>query len=944
MSRPLLAVVCFVLLITAGPAGADSWMRRDHLIEVSPDGRFYVAIAGSGYTLAERVAEGQWQAPATLTIERVDVEVDGRRRQVRVPVVDPADRIIGQGRLAHEPLRAHVLSGGLGLVLFERFGGMGSGSVLTRIDATGHQRFAWTLADLFEPHVIAAFSRSVSSIHWSRGWWVDEVDGVVGLAYGGTVLGLPRLVELAGAGFLGVPLDGSAPGPLAESALRRETRSSTSALGLEILDAVIHRDSPDLDAWLAEAQADEAASLRVRMRAEAALWLRGGTPPLRLIESTWLETGVGDSLRSDAISLLGLARGAAVLPQLQQIAVEGPKADRAAALAAIESLGDRAEGPALSRLLADEGARMDVRAAAARGLGRTGDAELVAPLLDRAARAEPVLAGALFGAVASLPGGPPALEAWVLAEPTRANTVMRALVKSPDPASVTLIDRLARQGLAESGAVMPALIGKGEAGARAAVALLGDGVGAAGPYVEWLSQAPRPDAGEALLATVDRAKAGAEPDPTLARALHESLGPLGRGPVVERLLAGHVADGTLLLALQLPHSDIDPLESEAVLAAVTRHADPEDPALPVVAQAGFQTRRPDVAEALAPLLVGALPEGAARSIAMLLRHTPDVAATEPLLSALDRWRDDRFVCGLMAEALAVRPIEGATEKRLLRFIRSDGAVCAAKVVAQAPNPRITKALSDWLVARPMVEEHYAVVGALAKSGDPQAIPGLEVGLQGAHSGPVRSAAQALKKLGEPGLLALGRGLESGTSFDLSPLAALNEAKDPLPAGVLVGVEAALARADALAETDTPDPKAPERVRRMALLVLAKLDVDVVPELIGRLESGTGSIKSIAQQLIGLKDLRAADALLGVLDRAEGEERNAVLAALATIPGPDVIALLCEELLATEAGSREEGFAVNLLRTALPDAERPVGDRSRTSRAEAWREYARAQLP
>jgi len=962
MSRSLISVGLFLLLLVPAAVRGDSWLHRDHLVRVSPDGGYYVAIARGGFTLAKRVGEGQWTPPDKIRVERVEVDVDGRRRQVRVPIVDPGDLVIGQGKLAHDPLGAHVLSGGQGLVLFERYGGMGSGKVITRLEANGFERFGWTLEDLFEPHVIASFSRSTSSIHWNRAWWVDEVDGVVALAYGGRVLGLPGLDEPAGSGWMGVPLDGSPPGPLAESVLRRRTTTGSSKWALQTLDAVLLRDSPDVEEWLLATLANEAATLRVRMRAEAALWLREVEPPLRLIQPTVQRTEVGGDLRagprpargaprtelaawkealavrSDAISLLGLAQGGAALPKLRQVVAEGTKTERVGALSAIESLGDRGDQRELSQLLDEVRADLRVRAAAARGLGRTGDAELVQPLLARAQTAELELAGALFVALASLPSGPSALEEWVLAEPSRAVRVTRALGKATDPASVPLIDRLAREGLVESALVLPALTAKGEPGARAALELLGDGVGASGPFVEWLAKAPRPDAGRALLAAVDRAEPGNPPDKSLAQALHGSLQGDSLAPVVERLQAGHAADGTLILALQLGHSDIDPVHADAVQAAVSRHARADDPALEVVAQAGLQTRRPEVAALLVPLLAEPLQERQARPIAMLLRYTPEVEATEPLLAALDVWSDDPFVCSLVAEALGVRPIDSRTERRLLAFIRRGGAVCASVVVKNNPHPKITKALSDWLVAAPMSDQIYRVVTALAKSEDAAALPGLEAGLRAAHTGPLRTAAQALKKLGAPGLLALGRALEVGTAFDLQPLAALNEVKEPLPPEVEVGVRAALARADALDTTDS------RRVQRMALLVLGKLDDDVVPLLVERLDSGSGAVGAIARQLRRLKDPRAAQALLRVVDTVEGKDRNAVLAALAEIPEPAVVPLLLAELLASDEGGRQEDFVVDMLRRALPEVEWPVGDRDYSSRVAAWREYARAHLP
>ena len=323
---------------------------------------------------------------------------------------------------------------------------------------------------------------------------------------------------------------------------------------------------------------------------------------------------------------------------------------------------------------------------------------------------------------------------------------------------------------------------------------------------------------------------------------------------------------------------------------------------------------------------------------MLLAHTPEVEATGPLLTAMDATRHDRFTCGQVARALGVRTIDPATEERLLRLIAADGAVCVAPVAKASPRPRLIGALSEWLAAHPLEDTHYPIVEALAGSGDPSAVAGLEAALQAPHSSPARSAAKALIGLGTPGIEALGRALQAGTPADLQPLAALNESKQPLPASVADGVRAALARADAQDDRDAV------RIERMALLVLGKVDGDVVPLLIERLESGAGPTGDIARQLRPLADARAAEALLGALDTVEGKDRNAILAALAQTPDvPRVLPLLLRELITTSPGSRDESFLVGLLRSAVPSEERPVGDRSRTSRAQAWRDFAASEL-
>ena len=173
--------------------------------------------------------------------------------------------------------------------------------------------------------------------------------------------------------------------------------------------------------------------------------------------------------------------------------------------------------------------------------------------------------------------------------------------------------------------------------------------------------------------------------------------------------------------------------------------------------------------------------------------------------------------------------------------------------------------------------------------------------------------------------------------DLPMLQALEQVKGPLPAAVEGAVIAALDRADALATRDAG------QIQQTALILLERLEDDVVPRLIERLESRTGPVGGIAGQLARLKDPRAAPALWGVLDSVEGGDRNRVLGALAAIPEPAVVPLLCRELLTTEQGSRQERFLVGELRRAVPGADHPKGEWERSTRAAAWRDFARARV-
>ena len=928
----LLGGALLALLVLGPPAHADSWAPRDHLVVHSPDGTHYAIFVHRHWALAERRGEGPFVPPKRIRLE--SVTVDGGR--ARVPTIGDGDRLVSFGETRGTPLDAHVLTGGAGVVLFDWYGGTGEGAVVTHLRTLGDAVFAWTLGDLFSAEDRAAFVRSVSSVHWSRGWWVDEVGGVVCVAYGGEVLGL-GLGSSSPGGLLAIPLDGAPPRPPESDTLRRAARRADRT-ALLALDGALAAEDTDTT-WLTALFEDDDAHPRARVHAEVALHAVGRRPSPSYIEATLAETTTpleptGDrradaraaqersALRSEAIEALPAARGKDALPVL--LALLKTRGDRRAALRGIERIAEHGGARALSRLLADADAREDARGAAARGLGATGDARHRKQLTRMLDDAEGALAVAVTEALADM-GALDELLAWATTEP-RAALVARGLAGSQTPQAVGVTLQLVEAGLLGSAGAV--LVLRGRTGGRVvAQKLLVDDVVEAEPILQWLRDDPGPDVAAALLVVLDRTSG--PPRDALADALARSLD--RADPLVERLAAGHPADGTILRAFRT----LDPTGHEdALLAAVVRHLDPDDPAFEDALRVTRHLRSPACAQALIPALQ--MTDTAQRAAADLLREHPEVEATAPLLDAMEA-EEDRLTCERMARALAERDLDAEVD-RIARFVTNGGADCVGPIIKAHPRPAWTRAASDALTTGPIPSERYELVYALARTDDPEAMPGLAAALSAEHSGPVRAAAKALRKRGDDGVQALAGVLRTGVDEELSVLAALNEGKDPLPPGILEPVTLALARADALGGEDG------RRRQRMALLVLGRIrGHDIVPRLVERLESGAGPIGDIARQLIGLEDPRAADALLASIDAVDGKDRNAVLRALAEIPEPRVVPILLRELLDTPAGDRAEGWLVTLLRAAVPEHDRPVGDRSRTNRAAAWRQYARATL-
>ncbi len=160
------ATLCFALLL--GVARADSWSPYGKRLEVAENGKHFLVLGPYDYekhvtafAIYERKAGAK--PPRAIENQHTD-ETD--------VVVDPGDHLIRKGELKQQPLGAWMLSTTRRAVLFEEYGSVGSDTTLSLLLADGKLKWRHSF-DAFKFHT-AKFQKSVSSIWWYEGWWVDE--------------------------------------------------------------------------------------------------------------------------------------------------------------------------------------------------------------------------------------------------------------------------------------------------------------------------------------------------------------------------------------------------------------------------------------------------------------------------------------------------------------------------------------------------------------------------------------------------------------------------------------------------------------------------------------------------------------------------------------------------------------------------------------------------
>ena len=793
----------------------------------------------------------------------------------------------------------------------------GGDSLVLDLNATAHEpvvlrrsggltRFAWSLADLVPGVEVTTFDAPDG--HWSAGWWIDPAERVLALAVHAAER--PPPFGSAPPTWVGVPLDGRSPAPLALSVLRRRAGIVGGAF-----EAIEFPSNTALLDTLTTTLADPDASLVLRLHAEIAL-RRLGQPALALVA-----LHADDRTRaghSTAIRLLPALRGPAAIPRLLDHVRD---AADGSGLAGIESLGSLGHGAALLPLAEDLTGRWLVREAAARGLGDTGDPAFVAPLIALLDGARSPLVDALVPSILALPGGRDALGTWAV-NGARSEQLARSCARTRSSPCSTVIEALTRRRLLETRSAAHAL-SRSWLGRRALNRLLRDAILPSEPLVATFAALPGPAAEEGLLAELQRLAPGLGPQWELARALRGSV---ELAPLVAALERGHAADATLAATLLGPRDQVSPAHAPAFRAALRRHLDPRDPALPILVRAAATLNDRSTTALLAPLLGQDPPKHTVTTIARLAREHPDVEATGPLLTAMARFVGDHWACAAVAGALERRPLREEDVARLEDLVDAGAAACVAEVVRRSPVPRITTALAGWLVDHPGTDHVGSVVRALQRARDPVAIPGLEAALAGRWAG---EAVRALDAIGAEGLLALGRGLEAGVAPDRLLLGPLHGRSFQTPAGVLPGILAALSRVESV-----PPKERTPRALRPIVSALGQVDADVTPYLRPYLDDPTAPRIIVVRHLGKRRDTASIPRLRQLLREVEFDERDAVLEALARMGDASIVRTLAFELSILPRPHRRERFYVRQLERLVPEAEQPL-----RGSTEAWRAWA-----
>jgi hypothetical protein len=253
------------------------------------------------------------------------------------------ETVVATGKLPQLPLDVHVLKSEPGAILFEKYAGIGNGDTLALLGADGKLRWRLTL-DQAIPGGSGGAMASVSSIHWSRAWWVDEARGLALLAAKNGILSAvdlnsgkarkPEPEEIlgvlalpwAGDRALEVAVEMVPPEALREAAEELSANASP-VLRLRAAAVVDECGGPEVTRgiWL-DALADE---VDLADRKAVVLFAGKHISDLSLLEKAALRKDVG----VEAVTVLGERKAVAELAGLLTSAAIGPAVrDRAAQL------------------------------------------------------------------------------------------------------------------------------------------------------------------------------------------------------------------------------------------------------------------------------------------------------------------------------------------------------------------------------------------------------------------------------------------------------------------------------------------------------------------------------------------------------------------------------------------------------------------------------------
>jgi hypothetical protein len=354
--RGAAALLLATLAAAAAPPG--SWEPFTSRREPSPGGRHYAVLRArkGGAVSCELVRRRPGSAPLPPARDLPAAAAPSLPR----PVLDrdPGDELLFSGDLPQPPFQVRVLDREPGIVLFERYGALGTGDALALLGGDGKVRWRLGLADLFPPEAIASFPRVEGDLWWFETWWVDEGRGAAVLVARGD-----RFAEVALADGRPRP---SGPGVLRTRLLEGPEEERRDAW--EIAARLLPEGTAEAGR---RALGDRATRLAIRARAALALRRLGEDADAGAVFRAALERGEPPEARAFAARWIGEVLGAEALPVLREtLRGEADEAWRPA-LEALAGLGERAV-PMLVGMLGERDQHLDYRGGAAHALGAIG--------------------------------------------------------------------------------------------------------------------------------------------------------------------------------------------------------------------------------------------------------------------------------------------------------------------------------------------------------------------------------------------------------------------------------------------------------------------------------------------------------------------------------------------------------------------------------------------
>ncbi|MEK7468808.1 MAG: HEAT repeat domain-containing protein [Planctomycetota bacterium] len=376
--------ITLLLLFLTSTAFADRWGAYVENRTVSPNGKHYVVARSPEFMkLSFQICRRRDGVAPLLPAENPD-PIDR----------DSEDKLLAEGQLDWCPIAIRVLDSEPSAVLFEKHGGVGRGNSLALVDEKGQTRWTVQLDDLFTAQEIEKFMRTVSSIWWSQGWWIDEKRGKVVVVATGDAL---REVDLK---------DGKVSTPPAKVLLLRveEGPVADRCLALEVMSRILPEG---MTPWVTTVAQDEKQPVAVRLRAAIASKKAGEDPRAGDLFLAAIPKGQPIDERRYAIGHLGEILGEKAIPHLRE-AMRGT-ADGAwgSAQEGLAAFGEHAV-PVLIEMMKEVKETPDYRGGAAHVLAKIGARSSVPALVETIS--DPVEYVANAAANAAIAIGAPDLE------------------------------------------------------------------------------------------------------------------------------------------------------------------------------------------------------------------------------------------------------------------------------------------------------------------------------------------------------------------------------------------------------------------------------------------------------------------------------------------------------------------------------------------------------